>query len=102
MLTYGGTSLRELIHVRYAQSCVKKEASGKKQDKQGPTKHHTVSLSTMVTGKKNERTQKAAVLASIGKEQRAGKTGLTLLQGTSSRKMRDTHVRREHNTCICI
>ena len=52
--------------------------------------------------KKNERTQKAAVLASIGKEQRAGKTGLTLLQGTSSRKMRDTHVRREHNTCICI
>jgi len=53
MLTYGGMSLRELIHLRYAHSCVKKEASGKKQDKQAPTKHHTVSLSTMFTEKRN-------------------------------------------------
>ena len=49
MLTYGGTSLRELIHLRYVHSCVKKEPSGKKQDKQAPTKHHPVSLSTMFT-----------------------------------------------------
>ena len=53
MLTYGGMSLRELIHLRYAHSCVKKKASGKKQDKQAPTKRHTVSLSTMLTEKRN-------------------------------------------------
>ena len=44
----------------------------------------------------------AAVLASVGKEQQTEKIGLTLLHGTSSRKMRNTHVRRVYNTCICI
>ena len=35
----------------------------------------------------------AAVLASVGKEQRAEKTGLTLLHGKSSREMSNAHVK---------